>query len=135
MNLQSKCSQKKNVMYSFLAWTSLRKYEGNGPPWLNYLSLTTNFNKNACFIMQLYLFKGSVWWFSRLKGNCGYLWLPNVVHKRKKKIKSDLFCSQKTGHVCVRVHVTFYRKTIITVVHIVGEKILNDKLKIIMILP
>ena len=43
---------------------------------------------------------------------------------------------QKTGQVYVRVHVTYQRKTIITtVVHIVGEKILNDKLKIMMILP
>ena len=86
--------------------------------------------------MQLYLVKGNVWWFSRLKRNWEYLRLPDVVHKRRK-INSDLFCLQKTGQVYVRVHViTYQRKTIITtVVQIVGEKILTDKLKIIMILP
>ena len=48
-----------------------------------------------------------------------------------------MLCLQKTGQVYVRVHViTYQRKTIITtVVQIVGEKILTDKLKIIMILP
>ena len=76
--------------------------------------------------MQLYLVKGNVWWFSRLKRTWEYLCLPDVVHKRRK-INSDLFCFQKTGQVYVRVHVTYQRKTIITtVVHIVGEKILND---------
>ena len=61
--------------------------------------------------------------------------LPDVVHKRRK-INSDLLCLQKTGQVYVRVHgITYQRKTIITtVVQIVREKILNDKLKILTVL-
>ena len=66
------------------------------------------------------------------------IFAPARCSSQTKKDKcSDLFCLQKTGQVYVRVHViTYQRKTIITtVVQIVREKILNDKLKIIMILP
>ena len=103
--------------------------------WKKWVTLTklsstdVNFDKMLAS-MQFYLFKWNVWWFSRLKGNWGYLWLPDVVHKRRK-INSDLFCLKKTGQVHGYSTCNILQKGN----YIVGEKILNDKLKTIMILP